>query len=193
MNCNDYSDSIMKYFDDSLNDIESAQMKQHFKICKKCNCEFEEMKLILNSLENDSNIEPPADFEIKVMDRIKTIQPDWKKVPENTIKFIYGFTTFLLILLMFMFTYNIIGEEILKLIAIKFTTLNSAFDLITSIRESIGTIFSLIGDLAHSIIKIMIVIAKAYYYIIILLAVMLFAIQWMYISLLKQYQGGHTR
>jgi hypothetical protein len=193
MNCNDYSDSIMRYFDSNLNDIESAQLKQHLKVCKKCSCEFEDMRLILSSLENDNIIEPPEDFEMKVMDRIKALQPSVNSVPESTIKFIYGFTSFLLILLLFMFTLNMMGPGLLESITSRFTALNSIFDIVISIRGFLGAIFSFIGDLSNTIIKMLIVIAKTYYYIIILAAVMLFAIQWMYVSLLKQFQGGHTR
>jgi Fe2+ transport system protein B len=194
MNCNDYSSSIMGYFDGNLNDIESAQLKQHLKACKNCSCEFEDMKLILNTLENDNKIEPPEDFEVKVMDRIKTIQHEWKKVPDNTIKFIYGFTTFLLVLLLFMFTMNIfMGEGVLEAITTRFSSLKSFISIIFSMYDFAQTIISVIGDLAYAIVRMVVIIVKAYYYILILVAVMLFAIQWMYVSLIRQFQGGHTR
>jgi Fe2+ transport system protein B len=194
MNCNDYSSSIMRYYDGSLNDIESAQLKQHLKVCKNCSCEFEDMKLILNTLENDNKIEPPEDFEINVMDRIKTIQHEWKKVPDNTIKFIYGFTTFLLVLLLFMFTMNIfMGEGVLEAITTRFSLFKFFISIISSMYDFAQTIISVIGDLVNAIVKMVVNIVKAYYYILILAAVMLFAIQWMYVSLIRQFQGGHTR
>ena len=142
MNCNNYSDIIMRYFDGGLNDIETAQMKQHLKICKNCSSEFEDMRDIFSSLENGNQIEPPEDFEIKVMEKIKTIQPSWKEVPDATIKFIYGFTSFLLILLLFMFTLNMMGGGVLESITSRFTALHSIFDIIISIRDfAISNIF----------------------------------------------------
>jgi hypothetical protein len=193
MNCNDYNDSIMRYFDNSLNDIESAQLKQHLKVCKKCSCEFEDMSVIFSSLENGYQVEPPEDFELKVMEKIRTIQPGWKEVPDGTIKFIYGFTSFLLVLLLFMFALNMAGANIIESFTSRFTALNSIFDIMISIRDFVLAIFSFIGDLTFTFVRITLLIAKTYYYIIILVSVILFAIQWMYVSFLRQFQGGHTR
>lgn len=193
MNCNNYNESIMKYFDGSLNDIESAQLKQHLKVCMKCNAEFEDMKVILTTLENGDMIEPPEDFEFKVMEKIKTITPPTRVVPDSTVRFIYGFTSFLLVLLLFMFTINIMGAGVFESLKSRFTALGSIYEIAISIRDFAASLLSFAGGLTYSIVKVMVLIAKTYYYIIILVAVILFAVQWMYISILKQYQGGQTR
>ena len=193
MTCNDNNDRIMRYFDGTLNDIESAKMKQHLKGCLKCNAEYEDMKEILSTLENGDLIEPPEDFELKVMEKIKTIQPNWREVPNSTIKFIYGFTSFLLVLLLFMFTLNMMGAGMLESITSRFTAINSLVEVFKSLGDFSAALFSFSRDLTFSIFKIMLLIAKTYYYMIIFAAVMLFAIQWMYVSILRQFQGGHTR
>lgn len=193
MNCEKYSESMMKYFDSQINDIESAQLKQHMRTCARCSKEFEDMESILHLLETDAGIEPPADFEEKVMFRVREVQPVWKKIPDTTIKFLYGFTSFLLVLLLFMFAVTMFKEGAFKGITDEIGPLNSISDFFTSAQNVCVAIWGVVSDLAQAAFKMTMMIAKAYYYIIIMVVVMLFAINWTFVSLVKQNQGDHVK
>lgn len=193
MNCKEYQESMMQYLDGDLNDIESAQLKQHLKSCPECSREYEEVGHILKMLETDSIIEPPLDFEEKVMERVRTVQPQWLKISDRTMRFLYGFTSFLLILLLSMFTVYMFTEGVFKSVTESFGPLNSVSDFFTSVGNASMALWKIVSDLAKTIFMSALLVAKTYYYLIIMGLVILFAIQWTFFSLLKQNQEGHVK
>ncbi len=70
MNCDQSNDYMMKYLDGDLSDKEHAELIHHINKCSTCCTEFQTYNSIVKSLEEDKGIEPPEDFEIKVMSKI---------------------------------------------------------------------------------------------------------------------------
>ena len=103
MNCETSKDYIMKYFDGELNNIEEAQFKQHLKICPDCGSEFRCMQTIFTAIKTKAEIEPPADFETRVMDRVASIEKKEKKKGQNAS---YGYTMRLLCFLSYYCLYT---------------------------------------------------------------------------------------
>lgn len=193
MNCQNYSEIMMRYFDNDLNDIEHAQFRQHLKACKSCREEFEDMEQIVGYLEKSPLVAPPENFEFQVMERIQNIRPEWSVRSSLTSRFLYGFTSLLILLLLFMFTYSMIGGEMIQFLTKKMVVFQPVFAIVSSIFAFLSSIFDFFAGLMFTLSKALISLAKNYYYFIILAMVMLFAIQWMYVSLLRQIQGGHAK
>ncbi len=114
MNCNTSSDSMMRYFDGNINDIEKLQMKQHLKSCKKCREEFESLNEIFNCLEKENQIEPPMDFEAQVMQKVSLYEDSRRKKFDGFLMLIYGVTLFVLGVLTIIFIFKIKDSEILN-------------------------------------------------------------------------------
>jgi hypothetical protein len=186
MICQTYEESMMKFFDGELNDIETAQLKQHFKSCQKCGKEFEELSSILGCIQNDFDIEPPLDFEAQVMSRISTLQAVEIRKP-GVIKILLLVTgAILTFLAASALVYSILGISIFSILS----RLLSDSPVFANIFESAGTAFeggiSSIIDYSKTVFEVLMVLAKTYYYFVVLSAVLLFALQWMVFGLVKQ-------
>lgn len=107
MTCRDSGDFMMRYFDGETNDIETAQLKQHLKTCKKCSEEYENLKEVFSFLETDIEIEPPQDFEASVMSRINVLELERKMKTERALFILYGAATAVLAALSIFFIIEI--------------------------------------------------------------------------------------
>ncbi len=193
MSCEQYSEKIMKYFDGALNDIEIKELKQHINTCEKCNEEFEELSTILGFIENDDFIQPPEDFEIQVMTRIYGLEPNENRRLEIFMMCLLGIATVFALVLSAAFTYSILGVSLFKLggyIISAYTPFAAFAEMAGSVIESIT---SPVVNVAKALVEIGIGIATNYYYIVILLVVLLFAVQWMFFSLIRQNKGGAAK
>lgn len=74
MNCNQANDYMMKYFDGELSNEEHAKLIHHINKCSQCCADFQEYNSIVKVLEEDKEIEPPENFEMTVMSKIRTIE-----------------------------------------------------------------------------------------------------------------------
>ncbi len=90
MNCKLAEEYIMKFFDSELNDVENSYLKQHLEICERCRREFDTMKEIFDSLSQTMVVEPPEDFEKKVMARINSMEMTDRRIAENSFAFLYA-------------------------------------------------------------------------------------------------------
>ena len=193
MSCEQHSESIMKYFDGTLNDIEIKELKQHIKTCGKCNEEFEELSTILGFIENDNFIEPPEDFEIQVMTRIQRLEPNENRRLEMLMICLLGIATVFSLVLSAAFTYSVLGVSLFKLGG----HIISAYTPFVGFVEMVGSVFrsvtSPVVNVAKALMEIGIGIATNYYYIVVLLVVLLFAVQWMFVSLIRQNKGGAAK
>lgn len=70
MNCQQWDETMMRYFDRLSNDIETAALKQHIKQCARCAEQFNQLNDILGSLEQAEEINLPKEFEKDVMSKI---------------------------------------------------------------------------------------------------------------------------
>jgi len=185
MKCYDSQNYMMKFFDRNLNDIEEAQLKQHLKICKNCSNEFVSLKEIFAVVEQDSEIEPPEDFERQVMCRIKNETDMYKKTSEGS-AFVYNI---LLVAVSFVFVIFFGGMlwdclrtpinlvQFLELIA------NYSKDFFSAaISMGRGMIIAIVGVTAS--------IYKTYYYAYIVLGILLFMSQRIFFRMVRESNGG---
>ena len=186
MRCNIVQEYMMKYFDKSINDIEEGQLKQHIKMCKKCADEFYSMQDMLTEIEADTQeIEPPENFELQVMNRIKN-ETEMYGESEAEVSFIYNTVAIAFSLVFLVFLGGALFEAIsspLSLIAF----FQHAFSITQDFMTSLVTVAKGIGI---SIIGITKATYQTYYYIYIVLAVLLIAIQRIFVYVMSYDKGG---
>lgn len=159
MNCNESNEYIMKYFDRDLNDIESAQLKQHLKSCKKCSEDFQSMNKIINCLENESILEMPENFEMDVMSKIKCLEVDRKKKSSRNLVFLYNLITLVSVVALLAFIINLKDVNI-------FDTLSyfrENFKSFSSIIEILYQVFNEIYSVVAGVISILLAVGVLIY------------------------------
>jgi anti-sigma factor RsiW len=177
MNCGTSKEYIMKYFDGELSDNEETQFRQHLKICPGCSNEFHYMESIFAELETKVEIEPPKDFEVKVMDRVASIERERKERSSRRIVWLYNASTLLSIILLLIFVADLKQVSIL-----------SAFDKIaeyfSSFSSAAGAVIGVVGDIYGLVSSALLVVAdvaftvfKSYYHVFLALLIIVFAIQ----------------
>lgn len=190
MSCQNCSEAMMRFFDGNLNDIETAQMKQHLKTCQKCSDEFESLNSILCVLETDSIIEPPQDFEEQVMAKINGLEPESKK---NFRVLVYGIPIVLVISLSMLITARFMGGMAFDAVEQLVGSSTPLADFLTTMFNIVNALYTVLSELVNVVLQVSLVLIKTYYYLIIMLASMLFAIQWMLVMLVRQNHGGVAR
>ncbi|HOM02756.1 MAG TPA: zf-HC2 domain-containing protein [Acetivibrio sp.] len=103
MNCDLYKEYIMKYMDKVITEAEEIKLNKHLKQCNACSMEFNELKSIVNVLEEENVVEPPADFENAVVKKINELNIYRKKqskkiITISCIAFVFTFAAILLML-----------------------------------------------------------------------------------------------
>lgn len=190
MNCKLSSEYIMKYFDKDVNDIETAHMKQHFKTCKKCSMEFEELSSIFGALENDSIIEPPQDFELNVMEKVNTVELVRKKRNDRFLIALYSLVSAFILLVAMTFNSLFGGLSVFAVIG----RLGENFSLLSSslliLYELIVRIYSIFSEVIGALLQVSVLLIKTYYYVLALLLGMLLIVQRMFMTLVRQNNGG---
>jgi anti-sigma factor RsiW len=177
MNCETSKEYIMKYFDGELSDIEEAQFRQHLNVCPDCGNEFHCMKAIFTALEAKVEIEPPKDFEAKVMDRVISIERERKERSSRLIVWLYNASTLLSIVLLLIFVVDLKQVSIsgaFNKIAEYFGSFSGAMAAVAGVaRDLLGLMSSallVVADVAFSVVK-------SYYYVFLALLIFVFAIQ----------------
>jgi hypothetical protein len=90
MKCDKYQDLIMRHFDHLLNKEESELLSRHADSCPGCRALMSDMSSIMQALETAPVVEPPADMEKMVMNRIDSLPENREHESNNIIKAIYG-------------------------------------------------------------------------------------------------------
>lgn len=177
MNCETSKDYIMKYFDGERNNIEEAQFRQHLEICPDCSNEFHCMENIFTALETKVELEPPADFETCVMDRVASIEKERKEKSSKRIVWLYNASTLLSIILLLIFVADLKQVSILSAfdkIAGYFGSFSSAAAAVAGVVKDLFGLISnaliVVADVAFSIIK-------SYYYVFLALIIIVLTIQ----------------
>lgn len=189
MNCKICNDSMMSYFDDNLNDIETAQMKQHLKNCPDCCREFEAYSKVISLLKEDCEVELPHNFEANVMDKIYSFEVERKKITNRLLVFIYAVLTAIIAGVFFS------SVALVKDLS-AFELVNQAVQFFPSLSRVIATIENvlritsgLISGLAEAYFQSSFIIIRSYYYAFIALLLMFLIIQKMFIGIVKQSGG----
>lgn len=177
MNCELSNDYLMKYFDGEINDIEEAQFKQHLKTCSKCSEEFNCMSEIFTSLGTTNTVEPPVDFEARVMEKVDMIENARKEKSARMLVLLYNAATVVSIILLLIFVADLKQVSVFS----AFDKINEYFSSFTNIAAAVfgvlKDIFQLITGVVGVIFQVAVSIIKSYYYIFVVLLALLLAIQ----------------
>lgn len=177
MNCEMSKEYIMKYFDGERNDIDEAQFKQHLKTCNSCNDEFNCMEEIFKTLETQTEIEPPDNFEAMVMEKVDAIEQQRSEKYSKRIVILYNLATMISIILLLVFVADLKQVSVFN----AFITIGEYFSSFSSATSAVfgvvNDIFRLIGGALYVVFDVAFSIFKSYYYVFLTLAAMLFAIQ----------------
>ena len=177
MNCEMSKEYIMKYFDGEHNDIEEVQLKQHLKSCSSCSDEFNCMEEIFKALETQTEVEPPANFEAMVMEKVGVIEKLRSETYSKRIVLLYNAATVVSILLLLVFVADLKQVSVFNAFE-KISEYFSSFSSATSaVLGVVNDIFRLIGGALYVVMDVAFSIFKSYYYIFLALVVILFAIQ----------------
>lgn len=177
MNCDKSKDYMMKYFDGELSDIEEAQFRQHLNVCPDCDGEFRCMESIFTTLETKVEIEPPKDFEARVMDKVAAIERERKERSSRNIVWLYNASTLLSIVLLLVFVADLKQVSILSAfdrIAGYFGSFSGAAAAVAGVVKDL---LSLLGGALLVVAEVAFSVVKSYYYVFLALLVFVFAIQ----------------
>lgn len=186
MNCEISKEYIMKHFDGELSKDESIQFKEHLEKCNGCNAEFNCMQAIFTTLETKIEVEPPADFEAKVMDRVTIIENERKEKSARMIVWLYNGAMALAIVLLLIFVADLKQVSIFS----AFEKLSEYFNSFSSATAAVvGVVKDLFGLLVNALLVVVEIgfsIVKSYYYVFCTLLLMIFGTQ-----RLLHYVGTH--
>lgn len=186
MNCDISKEYIMKHFDGELSGSESIQFREHLDKCSECNAEFNCMKAIFTTLDTKEEIDPPADFEAKVMDKVAIIEKERKEKNAKRIVWLYNGAMVLSIVLLLVFVADLKQVSVFS----AFEKLGEYFSSFSSATAAVigvvGDLFGLLAGALLAVVEVAFSIVKSYYYVFITLTIMLFVIQ-----RLLHYVGTH--
>lgn len=177
MNCEMSKKYMMKYFDGEHNEIEDVQFKQHLKCCGSCMEEFGSMEVIFKALETQVEIEPPANFEAMVMEKVDVIEKKRSENYSRRIVLLYNFATVVSIILLLVFVADMKQVSVFSAFEKIAEYFNSFSSATAAVLGVIGDIFRLLGEATYMVIDVAFSVFKSYYYIFLALVVMLFAVQ----------------
>ena len=177
MNCEMSKNYVMKYFDGEPSGNEEVQFKQHLKNCSSCRGEFVCMEAIFATLEAQTELEPPANFEALVMDRVSVIEKQRSEKNSRRIVLIYNAATLLSIMLLLIYAADLKQVSVFSAIGKIGEYFNSFSSATAAVFGVVQDIFRLIGGALLAVIDVAFSIFKTYYYVFLALILMLLAIQ----------------
>lgn len=187
MKCEISKNYIMKYFDGELNDMEEVQFRQHLKSCSSCSDEFNCMEAIFTTLEAQTDIEPPSNFEVMVMDKVDVIEKQRSEKNSRRLVLLYNAATLLSIILLLIFVADLKKVSVFSAFEKISEYFNSFSSVTAAVLGVVRDIFRLIGGVLLVVFDVSFSIIKSYYYVFLTLIIMLFVIQW-----LLNYVGTQT-
>ena len=90
MECDRYHNLLMQYFDHDLASRDRDALDKHIDSCPHCRALHRELAGILNTLENAAPVEPDADLERLVLDRIMSLPSRPRTDRDILTKVLYG-------------------------------------------------------------------------------------------------------
>lgn len=177
MNCEMSKNYIMKYFDGEINDMEEVQFKQHLKSCRSCSDEFNCMESIFTSLEEQTDIKPPSNFEAMVMDKVGVIEKQRSEKNSKRLVLIYNAATLLSIILLLIFVADLKQISVFSAFEKIGEYFNSFSSATAAVLGVVHDILRLIGGALMVVLDVAFSIVKSYYYVFLALIVMLLVIQ----------------
>lgn len=77
--CDDIDKLLFEYADHATDEIASAEIEKHLEGCEKCRKKSEECKRLLENISK-LELEPPSELHSRVMESIKSVPQDRKKI-----------------------------------------------------------------------------------------------------------------
>lgn len=185
MKCIDSQNYMMKFFDREINDIEEAQLKQHLKTCTNCTKEFLSLKEIFADIEQDSEIEPPEDFELQVMNKIENETAIYRKTSDENI-FVFNI---LVVAVSFIFVI-LFGGMLWEALRTPINLMQCAQSIVEYSKVLFSAAISMGRGIIIAIIGVTASIYKTYYYAYIVLGILLLVIQGIFIRMVRESNGG---
>ncbi len=141
--CGRYHDLLMRYFDHELTRRNREALDQHLHSCQRCRALRQDLAGILNTLENTVPMEPDADLERLVLNRIMSMPAGPERDRDRVPKVLYGTLAALaaLFLLMLGLSFQGMGYLDLVLAARDYTYWSSA--LLVGLQIAYGTVSGL--------------------------------------------------
>lgn len=177
MNCEMSKNYIMKHFDGEGNDIEEVQFRQHLKSCKSCSDEFSSMEAIFAALGTQTDIEPPANFEAMVMDKVGIIEKQRRENNSRWLVLIYNAATVLSIIFLLIFVADLKQVSVFNAFEKIGEYFNSFSSATAAVIGVVRDILILIGGALMVVFDVAFSIVKSYYYVFLALILILVAIQ----------------
>lgn len=188
MNCETSKDYIMKHFDGELNEADEEQFKKHLRNCSECSDEFGYMEAIFTTMSVKAEIEPPANFEAMVMDKVTVFEKERKEKNAKQIVWLYNGASLLSIILLLVFVADLKQVSVLNAFEQIGEYFNSFSSATSAVLGVVGDLFGLIGNAIMVVLDVAFSIIRSYYYVFLTLIVMLFGIQ-----KLLHYVGTYSR
>jgi predicted anti-sigma-YlaC factor YlaD len=190
MNCEAAKEYIMKYFDGEQNGPEELQFKQHLKTCTNCSDEFNCMKEAFALLGNAEEIEPPEDFEIKVMERIAALEAPVKLRYQLLPVALYNLAAIISIAMLLLFVLDIRNVDFAGIITqtaeyVKLFAVTAA-----AMLKIVWNLMGVAGAIIRSLFEVLSTVFEAYYPLIIAAIAILAAIQRLLVMYTPQDRGN---
>ncbi len=125
MKCRRYRELVMRHFDHALGEDERERLDQHMDSCPNCRAFMEELQGILQAMETAPPVEPPAELEKLVMNRIQSFPESPARGSNNQVKALYGSMSAAAVLLACMVTPGLHEDGIINLLLQGVRGLNS--------------------------------------------------------------------
>jgi predicted anti-sigma-YlaC factor YlaD len=74
MTCETYREYMMKYLDGEASDSENKTLNEHMRVCGNCAGLYSQLAGLFEEIDNIEEKSPPADFNINVMKRVRTVE-----------------------------------------------------------------------------------------------------------------------
>ena len=188
MNCETSKDYIMKYFDGELSEADEEQFRKHLRNCGECSDEFSYMEAIFTTLSINSEIEPPANFEASVMDKVTVFEKERREKNAKQIVWLYNGASLLSIILLLVFVADLKQVNVLSAFEQIGEYFNSFSRAASAVLGGVRDLFGLIGNAIMAVLDVAFSIIRSYYYVFLTLIIMLFGIQ-----KLLHYVGTYSR
>jgi hypothetical protein len=71
MNCDKFRENISYYIDDILDDNDKSAFENHMNNCEKCKCEYEQMIILIDSLNSVEQVPLPDNYDETLRNKLK--------------------------------------------------------------------------------------------------------------------------
>ncbi len=186
MKCSEAQNYMMRYLDKELNAFEENHLEEHIETCEICSEEFAGLKEIFAGIENDLTvIEPPEDFELQVMNRIRNETEMYGKISENG-KYVFNV---LLATVSFIFVI-LFGGVLWEVLNHPISLIQNGMMVSELAKELYTSAITMLKGMCIAVMGVAASIYTTYYYAYILLGVLLLLIQRVFFKMVRAGNGG---